>query len=44
VLNGRLRGKEIMFDVQVDGQHGTFRGEVNGDTIKGSGGWQATRG
>ena len=24
-------------------QHGTFRGEVDGDTIKGSGGWQAKR-
>jgi hypothetical protein len=44
VTNGRLRGREIMFDVQVDGQHGTFRGEVDGDTIKGSGAWQAKRG
>jgi hypothetical protein len=44
VTNGRLRGKEISFDVQVDHQHGTFRGEVDGDTIKGSGGWQAKRG
>ena len=43
VLNGRLRGKEISFDVEVDGQHGTFRGEVDGDTIKGSGSWQAKR-
>jgi mycolic acid cyclopropane synthetase len=43
VQNGRLRGKEIMFDVQVDGQHGTFRGQVDGDTIKGSGGWHAKR-
>ena len=43
VENGRLRGKEITFDVQVDGQHGTFRGQVDGDTIKGSGSWQAKR-
>ena len=43
VTNGRLRGKEIMFDVQMDGQQGTFRGEVDGDAIKGSGGWQAKR-
>ena len=43
VQNGRLRGRDITFDVQVDGQHGTFRGEVDGDTIKGSGGWHAKR-
>jgi hypothetical protein len=43
VTNGRLRGKEIMFDVQMDGQQGTFRGEVDGNAIKGSGGWQAKR-
>jgi hypothetical protein len=43
VQNGKLRGKEITFDLQVDGQHGTFRGEVDGDTITGSGGWQAKR-
>jgi hypothetical protein len=44
VTNGRLRGKDITFDIQVDNQHGTFRGEVDGDTLKGAGGWQAKRG
>jgi hypothetical protein len=44
VQNGRLRGTEISFDVQVDGQYGVFRGEVDGNTIKGSGGWSARRG
>ena len=43
VENGRLRGKEITFDVQVEGQSGTFRGEVDGGTIKGSGAWTAKR-
>ena len=43
VTNGRLRGKEITFDIQIENQHGTFRGEVEGNTIKGSGGWQAQR-
>jgi Mycolic acid cyclopropane synthetase len=43
VENGRLRGKEITFDVQVEGQSGTFRGEVNGNTIEGSGAWTAKR-
>ena len=44
VTNGRLRGKEITFDIQVDNQYGTFRGEVDGNAIKGAGGWQAKRG
>ena len=44
VQNGTLRGKEITFDVQVEGQQGTFRGVVEGDTITGSGGWHAKRG
>jgi hypothetical protein len=43
VTNGRLRGKEITFDIQIENQQGTFRGEVDGNTIKGSGGWQAQR-
>ena len=43
VQNGRLRGKEITFDVEVDSQFGTFRGEVEGDTIKGAAGWQAKK-
>ncbi len=43
VTNGRLRGKEITFDIQMDGQQGTFRGEVDGNAIKGAGGWQAKR-
>jgi Ribosomal protein L11 methyltransferase (PrmA) len=44
VTNGRLRGKDITFDIQVDNQFGTFHGEVDGDAIKGAGGWQAKRG
>jgi SAM-dependent methyltransferase len=43
VTNGRLLGKQITFDVQVDNQYGTFRGEVEGDTIKGFAGWSAKR-
>ena len=43
VKNGRLRGTEITFDIDVDGQSGVFRGEVDGDTIKGSAGWGAKR-
>jgi SAM-dependent methyltransferase len=43
VENGRLRGKEITFDVQIEGQSGTFRGEVDGNAIKGSGAWTAKR-
>jgi hypothetical protein len=43
VQNGRLRGKEITFDVEVEGQSGTFRGEVDGGTIKGAAGWHAKR-
>ena len=43
VRNGKLRGKEITFDVEIENQSGTFRGEVDGDAIKGSGSWQAKR-
>ncbi len=43
VQNGRLRGKDITFDVEVEGQSGTFRGEVDGGIIKGTAGWQAKR-
>ena len=43
VTNGRLHGKGITFDIKVDNQFGTFRGEVDGDAIKGAGGWQAKR-
>ena len=43
VTNGRLRGKEITFDLQVENQYGTFRGEVDGNAIKGAGGWHGKR-
>lgn len=44
VRNGRLLGKEITFDLDVEKQSGTFRGEVEGDTIKGFAGWSAKKG
>ncbi len=43
VRNGRLLGKEITFDVDVPRQSGTFRGTVEGDTIKGFAGWSAKK-
>lgn len=43
VRNGRLLGKQITFDVDVEKQSGTFRGEVEGDTIKGFAGWSAKK-
>jgi hypothetical protein len=43
VTNGRLLGKQITFDVQVENQLGSFRGEVEGDTIKGAASWSAKR-
>jgi precorrin-6B methylase 2 len=43
VRNGRLLGKEIIFDVDVPRQTGTFRGTVEGDTIDGFAGWSAKK-
>jgi SAM-dependent methyltransferase len=42
IQNGKLKGKEISFEVQLDGKTQSFRGEVDGGAIKGSG-WQAKK-
>ncbi len=42
IQNGKLRGKDISFDVQIDGKSQSFKGEVEGGAIKGSG-WQASK-
>src|SRR5690606_4723176 len=42
VTNGRLRGADITFAVEIDGKPVTYKGEVSGNKIEGNG-WSATR-
>lgn len=43
IVNGRLRGGQIMFMVEIEGKPVAYEGTVAGDKIEGKSGWSATR-